>query len=256
MVEQISICEEDYYIPDANLLVTEDDTPVDNFASEKQQRLLVGAAYSAIKELAFLAAANVGIYYTDLKPAIVPDVFLSLDAQLPEDWWEKNNRCYMVWRFGKSPEIAIEIVSNKEGGELDKKLRIYELMRVSYYVVYDPSHQLGEQVLRVYELRGRHYVETGTWLEDVGLGLTLWQGEFEGRQDTWLRWCDRDGNLLLTGDELAEQERLAKEQAEQRAEQSEQRAEQSEQRAEQAEQRAEQLAERLRAMGIDPDTIS
>jgi len=129
-------------------------------------------------------------------------------------------------------------------------------MRVSYYVVYDPSHQLGEQVLRIYELRGRHYVETGTWLEDVGLGLTLWQGEFEGRQDTWLRWCDRDGNLLLTGDELAEQERLAKEQAEQRAEQSEQRAEQSEQRAEQAEQRAEQLAERLRAMGIDPDSLS
>jgi Uma2 family endonuclease len=254
MVEQISICE-DYYIPDANQLVTEDDTPVDNFASEKQQRFLVGTAYSAIKEQTFIAAANVGIYYTDLKPAIVPDVFLSLDAQVPENWWEKNNRCYMVWRFGKPPEIAIEIVSNKQGEDLDKKLEIYELMRVSYYVVYDPSQQLGGKVLQIYELRGRRYVETGNWLEDVGLGLTLWQGEFEGRQDTWLRWCDRDGNLLLTGDEQAERERVEKEQAQQRAEQAEQRAEQAEQIAEQAEQRAEQLAERLRAMGIDPDTL-
>lgn len=38
-MEQLLINNDDYYVPDANLLVTEDDTPVDNFASEKQQRL-------------------------------------------------------------------------------------------------------------------------------------------------------------------------------------------------------------------------
>lgn len=64
--------------------------------------------------------------------------------------------------------------------------------------------------------------------------MTFWQGEFEGRQDNWLRWCDADDNILLTGDERAEQER---------------------QRAEQAEARAQLLAERLRAMGIDPDAL-
>ncbi len=243
MVEQLLLGDDDYYVPDANQLVTEDDTSVDNFASAKQQRLLVSSIYSSAPELTFLAEANVGIYYTDTQPVIVPDVFLSLDVQVPENWWDKQNRCYLVWKFGKPPEVVIEIVSNKIGNELESKLRIYERMRVSYYIVYDPTKQLGESVLRVYELRGRRYSETTqTWLEQVGLGLTLWEGEFEGRQDVWLRWCYRDDTVLPTGDESSQQ--------------AEQRAQQAEQRAQQAEQRAQQLAERLRNMGIDPDTLS
>ena len=235
MVQQVLINDDDYYVPDANQLVTEDDTPVDNFASEKQQRLLVGSLYSNLQQQTFLAAANVGIYHTDGQPAIVPDVFLSLGVQVPQNWWEKQNRCYMVWRFGKPPEVVLEIVSNKEGDELGKKLKIYEQMRASYYIVYDQNQQLGEKLLRVYELRGRRYFETSeNWLEQVGLGVTLWEGKFEDRQDTWLRWCYQDGNVLSTGDEHAEQER---------------------QRAEQAEQRTQLLADRLRAMGVDPDNL-
>ena len=228
MVQQ-ALLSDDYYIPDANNLITEDDTPVDNFASEKQQRLLVGSIYSAQPHPTFLAAANVGIYHTANEPAIVPDVFLSLDVQVPENWWAKQHRVYLVWQFGKPPEVVIEIVSNKEGDELGDKLKIYQQMRVSYYVVYDPNRQLGEKVLRVYELRGRRYYETTeTWLEQVELGLTLWEGEFEGRQDVWLRWCYQDGTVLPTGDE----------------------------RAQQAEQRAEILAAQLRALGVNPDDIT
>ncbi|MCC5625225.1 Uma2 family endonuclease [Nostoc sp. CHAB 5715] len=256
MVQQVLIHDDDYYVSDANQLVTEDDTPVDNFASAKQQRLLVSSLYSSIQQQTFLAEANVGIYHTDGQPAIVPDVFLSLDVQVPENWWKKQNRCYMVWRFGKPPEVVIEIVSNKEGDELGKKLKIYEQMRASYYIVYDQTQQLGEKVLRVYELRGRRYFETSeNWLEQVGLGVTLWEGKFEERQDTWLRWCYQDGNLLSTGDERAEQERQRAEQERQRAEQERQRAEQERQRAEQAEQRTQLLADRLRAMGVDPNTL-
>lgn len=182
-----------------------------------------------------MSVPNVGIYHTDGQPAIVPDVFLSLDVQVPEKWWEKQNRCYMVWRFGKPPEVVLEIVSNKEGDELGKKLQIYEHMQASYYIVYDPNQQLGEKVLRVYELRGTRYFETSEiWLEQVGLGITLWEGKFEGKQDHWLCWCYQDGNVLSTGDE---------------------RAFQSEQRASQAEQPNQLPAERLRAMGIDPDTL-
>jgi hypothetical protein len=70
----------------------------------------------------------------------------------------------------------------------------------------------------------------------------LWEGEFEARQDTWLRWCDRQGNILLTGDE--------------RSQQAEQRATDAEHRASEAERRAQLLAEQLRNLGINPDTIS
>lgn len=218
---------DEIYVPNANLLLTEDET-LDNFASAKNKRLLVSSLYSSLQKQPFLAAANVGVYYTDLKPAIVPDVFLGLNAQVPQNWWEKQNRCYMVWRFGKPPEVAIEIVSNKIGDELGEKLRIYEHMRASYYIVYDPTNKLSEETLRIYELRGMRYYQTSeTWLEQVGLGLTLWEGEFEAREDSWLRWCYQDGTVLPTGDE----------------------------RASSAEQRAAQLAEKLREMGINPDTV-
>jgi hypothetical protein len=66
------------------------------------------------------------------------------------------------------------------------------------------------------------------WLEGVELGLTLWAGQFE--EDVtrvWLRWCDREGQVILTGAEGREIER----------------------------QRAERLAERLREMGVNPDEI-
>lgn len=237
-------------LPDANLLTTEDDTPVDNFASAKQQRLLVSSLYSSLTGPTFLAEANVGIYHAVSQPAIVPDMFVSLDVQVPADWWEKPNRCYLVWNFGKPPEVVLEIVSNRVGGELTSKLQTYAQMRVGYYIVYDPATQLGEQPLYLYELRGWHYVEQSElWLEPMGIGLTLWQGEFEGRQDTWLRWYDAQGHILLTGDEKAEQEH-------QRAEQERQRAEQERQRAEQERQRAERLAELLKAQGIDPGDLS
>jgi hypothetical protein len=220
MVES-ALLYDDYATPDVSHLVTEDDTPVDNIASAKQQRLLVSSLYSSLQEEIFLAETNVGIFHTPKQPAIVPDVFVSFGVRVPENWWDKKNRSYLIWEFGKPPEVVIEIVSNKEGNELGSKLQLYEQIRISYYIVYDPSQQLGEQVLRIYELRGRHYTETSqTWLEQVGMGLTLWEGEFEGKRDSWLRWCDRDGKILLTGDE-----------------------------------RAERLAERLRSLGIDPNTV-
>ncbi|MGD1913861.1 MAG: Uma2 family endonuclease [Rivularia sp. (in: cyanobacteria)] len=241
MVEQILVSDDNFYIPDASKLVTEDDTPVDNFASAKQQRLLVSSLYSSLQNQTFLAAANVGIYHIYKQPPIVPDVFVSFDVQVPENWWDKNNRCYLVWEFGKPPEVVIEIVSNKIGDELGDKLKTYEHMRVSYYIVYDPTQQLGEK-LRIYQLVGRRYQEISeNWLEHIELGLTLWEGEFEGRQDTWLRWCYQDGTVLPTGDE--------------RAQTAEQQVEDEKQQKEQALSRAELLAEKLREMGVNPDDL-
>ncbi|WP_413267266.1 hypothetical protein [Floridanema flaviceps] len=88
----------------------------------------------------------------------------------------------------------------------------------------------------------RYFEISENWLEQVDLGVTLWEGEFEGRRDTWLRWCDRQGNILLTGDE--------------RSRQAEQRASEAEHRASEAERRTQILAEQLRNLGINPDTIS
>jgi Uma2 family endonuclease len=235
--------------PDVSGLVTEDDTPVDNILSEKQQRLLTEPLYSSWpgpppdegrENRRFAVLANVGLFPSPDEPPIVPDAMLSLDVALPEDFQEKKNRSYFVWRFGKPPEVVIEVVSNREGEELGEKLRRYRRMRVSYYVVYDPLHELGEPSLRVFEMRGDLYVSIErAWFESVGLGLVEWDGTFEGTAGRWLRWCTRDGCVVPTGAE--------------RAETAEARAETAEARAETAEARAQRLAARLRELGIDPD---
>ncbi|MDB9528545.1 Uma2 family endonuclease [Oscillatoria sp. CS-180] len=257
MVDRVAVQEEvEVTAPDVSQLVTEDDTPVDNFASAKQQRLLVSSLYSGLSGSIFLGEANVGIYHSPNLPPIVPDVFVSFDVQVPENWWDKQNRCYMVWNFGKAPEIAIEIVSNKAGNELTDKRAIYEQIRVSYYVVYDPSLQLSDRPLRLFELRGRQYSElSDAWLEQVNLGLVIWEGDFEGRQTTWLRWRDAEGNILLTGDEHASQAQERAEREQERAEREQERAEREQERAEQERARADRLAEYLRSQGIDPDQL-
>ncbi|GBF79315.1 Uma2 family endonuclease [Aphanothece sacrum] len=230
--------------PDISELIIEDEQPVDNLISEKQQRLLTSSAYSSLNlEIPFLVTANVGLFYANKKPPLVPDVMLSLRVKCPEDWSQKKNRSYFTWNFGKAPEIAIEIVSNKVGNELGTKLEDYLDAGVGYYVIFDPLKYLTDNVLQVYKRQVISYqLQDNYWLEEVNLGLTLWSGEFEGQfYEQWLRWCDRSGNILLTGDEKFELEK--------------QRAEAEKQRAEFEKQRADRLAQILREQGINPDTI-
>jgi Putative restriction endonuclease len=249
---------------DISHIETEDDTPVDNFQSEKQQRLLVEPLYSCWSPgMPFIAAANVGLFYGLKLDPIVPDAFLSLNVQMPADWSQKKNRSYFVWEFGKLPEVAIEIVSNRKGNELDSKQQTYAQIGIAYYAVFDPLQQLQGQdelngaLLQVWELTGKHYVELPApfWLEAVGLGLTLWEGKFENLSGIWLRWCDRSGQVIPTGAERAEAESQRAEAESQRAEAESQRAEAERQAGEAERQRGDRLADRLRAMGVNPDEI-
>jgi Uma2 family endonuclease len=239
--------------PDIQCLITEDETPVDNLPSEKHQRLLTESLYSSWagpgEGRPFLAAANVGIFALARNPAIVPDVFLSLDVQVADDWWQRAHCSYFLWEFGKPPDLVLEIVSNTEGEEDGEKKRRYAWMRVSYYVIYDPLQQIMPDVLTIYRLRDLAYErQEAPLFPSLRLGLTLWEGMFEGKHDTWLRWTDEYGAIIPTGKERAEQER-------QRAEQERQRAEHAEHLLAQERQRAEHLAALLRRSGIDPDQV-
>ena len=228
--------------PDVSGIATEDDTPVDNILSEKQQRLLTEPLYSSWSgpppedggpARDFAVLANVGVFATPREPPLVPDVMLSLDVTIRPELAEKRNRSYFVWEFGKTPDVVIELVSGTEGGELGEKLRGYRRLRIAHYVVYDPLAQLGPKRLLVFELRGDLYVALDrAWFPGVGLGLGEWDGPFEGTKGRWLRWCDADGAPVATGAERAEEEH---------------------QRAEEEHQRAERLAARLRALGEDPN---
>jgi Uma2 family endonuclease len=230
-------------IPNVHNLVTEDDTPLDNILSEKQARLLIDAlrhSWPGQEGKPYVAMMNIGLFITPHEKPLVPDFLLALDAAHPENWWrEKEKRSYFVWEFGRSPDLVAEIVSNREGEEDTRKLKAYAEHRIPYYVIYDPHELLGSGKLRVYQLQGISYRLTdAAWISEIGLGLKIWECPYEGAVAPWLRWCDQQGNLLLTGSE-----RLALEC---------QRADQEKQRADQEKQRADLLAEQLRQAGIEP----
>jgi Putative restriction endonuclease len=244
---------DDVHPPDVSKLVTEDDTPVDNIFSERQMSLLVSSLYSGFTPTLdgvprpFLALANVGIFATAKEPPVVPDVFLSLDVEPPTDPVAKETRSYFVWEFGKFPDVVIEIVSNREGGELSNKRRRYAKYRIVNYVVFDPFHSLSDTTLQVFRLGGDLYVPNRTCeFEGIGLGLTLWTGEWQGMHATWLRWVDSQGKLIPTSPERADAER-------ERADAERERADAERERADAERERASRLADKLRALGIDPD---
>jgi len=234
--EPLTVLPPEFY-PSVEHLVIEDNTPVDSLYSEKQMRLLTRPLYSSWAgpdgDHLFLALANVGMFSTIKQPPLVPDVLLSLGVKAANDMTQKENRSYFVWVFGKWPEVVIEIVSNKEGGELGTKKDEYAKLHIPYYVVWDPQAFLSPTPLQVFRLCSVRTYEliAAAFLDDVGLGVCVWHGTFEQMEADWLRWCDRDGTLIPLGEERAERE---------------------EKRAEKAEQRLARLEAQLRQHGIEP----
>ncbi len=250
--------------PAVDHLVTEDDTPVDNIYSEKQQRLLTRPLYGSWSppgDNSFVALTNVGMFFSVDKPPLVPDFLLSLGVRFPDDIFQKKNRSYFIWKYGKQPDVALEVVSNTEGRELDHKKHQYAQIGIPLYVVWDPYQFITDVPLQVFFLRFRTYeITQQRWFPEIGLGLTVWHGAFETMEDDWLRWCDEQGVLIPLGDERADQEAQRARQEQRRAEEQQRRAEEQQrradhehQRAEQERERAERLAAQLRDLGVEPN---
>jgi hypothetical protein len=197
----------------------------------------------------FLAAADVGVFDRPEPNPLVPDVLLSLDVVVhPNVSREKKHNTYFVWVMGKPPDVVIELVSNKKGGELTKRKDGYLRMGVPYYVVWDPEHRLGGRELSPFMLSGDAYVPmTQADFPSIGLSLRPWDGVFEGIDEHWLRW-HVDGAPLPTGRERADAEAA-------RADAEAARADAEAARAASEAARAARLAALLRAQGIDPDTV-
>jgi len=159
-------------------LITEDDEPVDNIPSEKQQRLLSQTLYDFdhLPE-PFLVTANVGLFDEPSVPPVVPDVLVSLGVETGDDLLKKENRSYFMWKEGKPPEMVLEIVSNREGNEASSKLERYAAMGVKYYVIVDHGHYVQEETLIVHELEDDSYIARDDYcLPELNLALTYWDG--------------------------------------------------------------------------------
>ena len=259
--------------PDHSQLPEEDGTFVKNFQEHPQSIILTDSIGPVLEQLhpdgEYAIGQDCGIYWRETEPpqdgAESPDWFYV--PNVPPNLDGEVRRSYVLWREFIAPVIALEFASgngkderdrtplsqeNLEKGKNPGKFWVYEqIVRIPYYGIY--IIKTGQ--LEMYNLVNSRYRqmaanERGHYqIEPMGVELGLWQGSYQNQKQLWLRWWDKEGNLLLTGWEQTELERHRVEQERQRAEQAQQRAEQAQQRAEQAQQRAEQ--ERQRAESAD-----
>jgi hypothetical protein len=244
-------------VPNIDHLVFEDEQPVDSLFAERQQCLFVEPLYASWAgppgSGKIAAMANVGLFREAKQTPLVLDGLLSGNVEVPRDPHPREHHSYLVWVYGQPPDLVLELVSDRSGGELSHKRRDYARVGVAYDVVNDPGRFLGPEVLHAFERRGREYVRLeAPWSPDLGLGLTLWSGVDQGVEATWLRWCDRDGKLVPTGEERAREAETQARQAGEQARLADERAREATEETERQRQEIEQLRAQLRALGVNP----
>jgi hypothetical protein len=237
-------------LPNLDELVIEDGAPLESIFAEKQNRLLTETLYNSWPGPGggrpFLVLADVGLFPQGKQPPLAPDVMLSLDVELGEDLSRKENRSYFLWIMGKPPNVVIEFVSDRRGAEAGLKQKQYARIGVTNYVIFDPRNLLGDGVLRSFVLKAGAYEPLREhWFSDAQIGLTLWEGPYEGRRATWLRWCDSQGQVIPTAGERIESTCRQADEARRQADEARRQAD--EERA-----RRERLEARLRELGIEP----
>lgn len=236
-------------LPDHTQLPESDGTFVKNFQEHPQSILLTSSIRPVLDALhpdgRYCIGQDSGIYWRITEPpergAEAPDWFY-VPKVLPLVKGE-TRRSYVLWQEYVAPLIVIEFVSGNGSEERDTtspfeaedakagKFWVYEqAIRIPFYAIYE----VKKSAVEVYELINNRYKkcqpnDRGHYpIPPMGVELGIWQGTYLGDQPLpWLRWWDREGNLLLTGDERAEQEK----------------------------QRAERLAAKLRELGINPDDV-
>ena len=188
-------------------------------------------------------ASDLNLYYDVRHPLWYkrPDWFAVVGV--PRLYEQRELRLsYVVWQEGVNPFVVVELLSpGTEKEDLGQTLRevnqpptkweVYErILRVPFYIVFD---RYTDQ-LRVFQLVGISYSELElseprVWMNDIQLGLGLWQGVYRGIDRVWLRWYDAAGNWILTPEERERQG------------------------VERERRRVERLVEQLRSLGVEPD---
>jgi Uma2 family endonuclease len=247
-----------------------DGLPMDNHMQPSQSMVLTTSIRPVLARLYpegnYVIGEDLGFYWNQTDPplqgckapdwAFVSDVPAMLDGEL--------RRSYVLWNERRNPLIVIEYVSRDGAEERDTtpmtgKFWVYEQgIKAEYYAIFDA---FNGPTLEVYQLHNKRYRpmrgnRRGHFpIPGLEIELGMREGIYGNLEATWLRFFDLDGKLLphdLEQNAAAEaaatrgREKLAKER---------QRAEKEAQRAEQAADEMAALLARLKAKGIDPDSL-
>lgn len=243
---------------DSDILPSDDGVPMETAQHRVQMNLLIDTLkpYLAARSIPAFVGGNMFLYYQKSahkgkQPKFCgPDFFVALGRE------EDDKKSYVVWEEDHHfPDVIVELLSEStESVDRGGKFILYrDLFRTPEYYLYDPLSQRFEG----YCLKNGSYEPIPAVRGVLRCQMLDLQLAVRGK---WLRWLDKDGFVLPTGEERAEQEAERAEHEAERAEQERTRAEQERTRAEQERTRAEQermradrLALKLREVGIDPD---
>ena len=168
-----------------------------------------------------------------------PDFFAVLDVP------KRERKSWVVWCEGKGPDVVIELLSESTAArDKGEKKDIYQdRLRVPEYFWFDPfSAEWAGFALRegIYEPIA---VEPSERLisQRLDLALVRWEGTYQDVHIRWLRWATREGTLLPTPQEVAEQAQHRAEAAQQQAEETQRQIEEVRQQVEEVRQRQAEL---------------
>jgi Uma2 family endonuclease len=214
-----------------------DGKPVDSELQELVPGLLKSILMRIWKDKPdYLFVIDMGLYYQG--SCVSPDGLLALGVNQPEH--DQKRSSYVLSKEKVVPVMVLEVVSKTYGGEYDDKKETYQKIGILYYVIYSPLLNDAER-LDVYKLIGGRYVlqvglgdEWRVWMPEVGLAIGRERRNYDQINREWLYWYDQTGVRYLTPLEAedAEAERANVEAAKVRL-----------------------LSERLRAFGVDPDSL-
>ena len=218
--------------PDHTQLPESDGTFVKNFQEHPQSLILTDSIGTILQQRhpdgQYCIGQDCGIYWRETDPpekgAEAPDWFYV--PNVPPQLDGKIRRSYVLWREHIAPFIALEFASGNGDEERDRtpprnpsseevvqkpgKFWVYEqVMRIPFYGIYE----INNEKLEVYHFVDGFYQkltpnERGHYaIAPLGVALGLWQGTYQNQTQSWLRWWDLQGNLLLIGQEQAERER-------------------------------------------------
>jgi Uma2 family endonuclease len=193
-------------------LVETDGEPLESHWHVLQIALLLDlVAYWLRDRNDYYASGNMFIYYSEEQARNRdyrgPDFFyVDGVSRLPlRPYWA-------VWQEGgRYPDLIIELLSptTARGDRTTKKTLYERTFRTFEYFCYDPHAEQLEgwrlgprQRYRTISANERGWME----VEELGVWLGTWRGQYQGFEAVWLRFYDADGRLVPTQVEAAEAE--------------------------------------------------
>ena len=208
-------------------------------------------------------SGNTFIYYERSNPqrSISPDCYVAFDVDVAIILYHNT---YRVWAVGKPPDFALEIASESTAGrDLNAKRVLYAQIGIGEYWRYDAtddSEFYGEPLVGEHLVNGA-YQRLPVAPDGEGrprghspmLGLDLvWDNGrlrfYDPATGEWLRSYDEERMAREVAEDRADEERTAREVAEDRADSARAAREAAQARAEAAEAEIQRLREQLRQL--------